>query len=86
MGLQELEKVTEKMSELKGCCLIIDYGYLRPNNQDTLQSVMKHKKNKLLNNLGNAEVTSHVNFSLLSDFFFEKKFKSKKSYNSKRIP
>ena len=75
MGLQELEKVTEKMSELKGCCLIIDYGYLKPNNQNTLQSVIKHKKNKLLNNLGEADVTSHVNFSLLSDFFLKKVLK-----------
>tara|TARA_B100000242_G_scaffold283919_1_gene246677 strand:- start:640 stop:1704 length:1065 start_codon:yes stop_codon:yes gene_type:complete len=85
MGLQELEKVTEKMSELKGCCLIIDYGYLKPNNQNTLQSVIKHKKNKLLNNLGEADVTSHVNFSLLSDFFLKKSFKVEKIITQKEF-
>ena len=27
---------------------MIDYGYLKSENQNTLQSVMKHKKNNLL--------------------------------------
>ncbi len=69
MGLQELEKITKKISKLKGCILMIDYGYISPNNQNTLQSVMKHKKNKLLNNLGRADITAHVNFKLLTEFF-----------------
>ena len=47
---------------------MIDYGYLKPNNQNTLQSVMRHKKNSLLNNLGKADITSHVNFPLLKEF------------------
>ena len=42
-----------------------DYGYLKPNNQNTLQSVMKHKKNSLFNNLGKADITAHVNFDEL---------------------
>ena len=41
----------------------------KPNNQNTLQSVIKYKNN-ILNNLGKADVTAHVNFSLLSEFFF----------------
>ena len=48
LGFQELKKITKKISKLKGCILLIDYGYLKPNNQNTLQSVMKHKKNKLI--------------------------------------
>ena len=47
LGFQELEKIVKKISKLKGCILLIDYGYLKPNNQNTLQSVMKHKKNNL---------------------------------------
>ena len=49
--------------------MLIDYGYLKPNNQNTLQSVMKHKKNSLLDNLGKADITAHVNFALLNEFF-----------------
>ena len=56
---------------------MIDYGYLKPNNQNTLQSVMKHKQNNLLNNLGKADVTAHVNFSLLNEFFFKNGLKVK---------
>ena len=71
-GFQELEKIIKKISKLNCCILIIDYGYLKPNNLDTLQSVMKHKKNKLLENLGKADVTAHVNFGLLKEFFLKK--------------
>ena len=68
-GLQELKKINKKISKLGGCILMIDYGYLKPNNQNTLQSIMKHKRNDLLHNLGKADITSHVNFALLSEFF-----------------
>jgi len=68
-GLQELKKINKKISKLGGCILMIDYGYLKPNNQNTLQSVIKHKKNRLLDNLGKADITAHVNFALLSEFF-----------------
>ena len=78
LGFQELEKIVKKISKLKGCILLIDYGYLKSNNQNTLQSVMKHKKNNLLNNLGSADVTSHVNFSLLGEFFLKNNLKIKK--------
>ena len=56
-------KIIKKISKLKGGLLLIDYGYLESNNKNTLQSVIKHKKNKLLENLGKADITSHVNFS-----------------------
>jgi len=68
-GFQELKKMIKKISKLKGCILLIDYGYLKSNNLSTLQSVMKHKKNSLFDNLGKADVTAHVNFSLLNEFF-----------------
>ena len=68
-GFQELKKMIKKIYELKGCILLIDYGYLKSNNQNTLQSVMKHKKNNLLDNLGRADVTSLVNFKLLNEYF-----------------
>ena len=68
-GLDELNKVIKKILKLNGCILMIDYGYLTPNNQNTLQSVMYHKKNNIIENLGYADITSHVNFKLLNEFF-----------------
>ena len=77
LGFDELKKISKKISELQGCILIIDYGYLKPNNQNTLQSVMRHKKNKLLHNLGKADITAHVNFTLLNEFFSQNGLKIK---------
>ena len=70
-GFKELKKISKKILQIKGCLLMIDYGYLKPINQNTLQSVINHKKNSLLKNLGKADVTSHVNFKLLSEFFIK---------------
>ena len=85
LGFKELKKITNKISQLHGCILMIDYGYYKPNNQNTLQSVMKHKKNDPLNNLGKADVTAHVNFSLLNEFFAKNGLKTKKTITQKNF-
>ena len=84
-GLLELKKINKKISKLGGCILMIDYGYLKPNNQNTLQSVMKHKKNNLLHNLGKADITAHVNFALLSEFFKKDGLKVKNIITQKQF-
>ncbi len=77
-GLKKLKMITKTLTRLKGCILLIDYGYSNPANQNTLQSVMKNKKNRLLDNLGKADITSHVNFSILKEFFLKNELKVKK--------
>ena len=57
---------------------MIDYGYIKSKNQNTLQSVKNHKKNNLLNNLGKADITSHINFELLKEFFLKNNLEVKK--------
>ena len=84
-GFNELKKIIKKISVLKGCILMIDYGYLESNNQSTLQSVMRHKKNDLLNNLGKADITSHVNFNLLNEFFLKNSLKVKEVITQKEF-
>ena len=84
-GFIELKKIIKKISVLKGCILMIDYGYLESNNQSTLQSVMRHKKNDLLNNLGKADITSHVNFNLLNEFFLKNSLKVKEVITQKEF-
>ncbi len=80
-GLKILKKIVKKILNTSGCILLIDYGYLEPNNKNTLQSVFKHKKNELLKNLGKADVTAHVNFALLNEFFVKNGLKVKKIIN-----
>ena len=77
-GFKELKKVTKSINRLNGCVLLIDYGYFKPHNQNTMQSVMKNKKNNLYHNLGKADVTAHVNFSLLREFLIKNNLKVKK--------
>tara|TARA_Y100001935_G_scaffold64380_1_gene54037 strand:+ start:646 stop:1710 length:1065 start_codon:yes stop_codon:yes gene_type:complete len=84
-GFNEMKKIIKTISKLSGCLLMIDYGYLKPNNQNTLQSVIKNKKNNLLQNLGNADITSHVNFSLLKEFFIKNKCRVKKVISQKEF-
>tara|TARA_B100001063_G_C16752770_1_gene551215 strand:+ start:812 stop:1876 length:1065 start_codon:yes stop_codon:yes gene_type:complete len=85
LGFQELKKIAKKITKQNGCILMIDYGYLKPNNQNTLQSVIKHKKNNLLNNLGKADVTAHVNFTLLNEFFKKNGLKIKDIITQKQF-
>ena len=84
-GLKELKKMANKISKFNGCILLIDYGYLKSNNKNTLQSVLKHKKNNLLENLGKADITSHVNFSLLNEFFIKNNLQTKNIITQKQF-
>ena len=74
-GFEELKRIIKKILEVNGCLLLIDYGYTNFNYQNTLQSVMSHKKNNLLDNLGRADVTSLVNFSLIKNYLRKNKLK-----------
>ena len=80
MGFKELNKILKKISALSGGVLLIDYGYLKPFNRNTLQTVMKNRKVKMenLNNyIGKVDITYLVNFGLLKEFFEKKNFKVK---------
>ena len=73
-GFDELKWITKKIKDLGGGIMLIDYGYMHPENKDTLQSIKSHKKNELFSNIGEADITSLVNFSLLKDYFINKNF------------
>ena len=83
LGLDELNKIIKKISKFDGGLLLIDYGYLTAKNKNTLQSLIKHKKNKLLDNLGEADITSLVNFNLLNEYFIKNNLKVKKIVTQK---
>ena len=77
-GIKELNWMIKKIKDQGGGVLLIDYGYLNNNNKNTLQSVKSHKKNDIFNNVGDADITSLVNFGLLKNYFYEKKIKVSK--------
>jgi len=63
-----LNDISKKINGFKGGLLIIDYGYLQKKMKHTLQSVYKHKYNKILNNVSNSDITYSVSFYLLKKF------------------
>jgi len=75
-GLKELNLITSAIKRLNGGLLLIDYGLLKQVSSDTLQSVKNHKKNMLFNNVGNADITSLVNFNLLKVYFKKNNLKT----------
>ena len=71
-GLEELDLITNAIKRLGGGLLLVDYGFLEQDSRDTLQSVRNHKKNILFKNIGDADITSLVNFNLLKTYFKKK--------------
>ena len=71
-GFRELELVCKKIKQFNGGALFIDYGYIKENNLNTLQSVIKHKFNDIRHNIGEADITSLVNFNLYKQYFSNK--------------
>jgi NADH dehydrogenase [ubiquinone] 1 alpha subcomplex assembly factor 7 len=59
----------------KGAALFIDYGHAHAAPGDTLQAVKGHTYWNVLNNIGEADVTSHVDFgALMQEISLQKDF------------
>ena len=56
------EKICKYIKNKGGIFLTIDYGYLNNPKYFTLQSVQNHKYSNVLENFGNQDISSHVNF------------------------
>ena len=74
-GLDELSSIINKIKKQNGGLLLIDYGFLNQKNKNTLQSIKNHKVNKIFENIGNADITSLVNFNLIKSYLEKKKLK-----------
>ena len=55
-------RICKFIKKNSGVAIIIDYGYLSPINYSTLQSVRFHRITNILDNPGNQDITSLVNF------------------------
>ena len=75
LGLTELDLIINTIKKLNGGLLLIDYGFLKQKNINTLQSVKNHKKNMIFSNIGNADITSLVNFNIIKKYLRKKKLK-----------
>ena len=66
--LKSLSKIIKKYN---GGMICFDYGYKKSQMSDSLQSIKKHKFSNLLLNVGESDITHHVNFGLFSKIIKE---------------
>jgi SAM-dependent MidA family methyltransferase len=70
--LRIFTQLCERIRNQQGAMLIIDYGYTNHALGDTLQAVKNHQYVPVLDNIGKADITAHVNFAALNDIAVEK--------------
>ena len=63
--------VGERIANSSGAALVIDYGFVGPAAGDTLQAVKRHAYADVLSEPGEADLTSHVDFTALGAAFSE---------------
>tara|TARA_B100000686_G_scaffold311013_1_gene354281 strand:+ start:3441 stop:4496 length:1056 start_codon:yes stop_codon:yes gene_type:complete len=80
-SIEYLKIISKKIQKFDGGLLTFDYGYTKNDNKNTLQSVKKHKYNKLFSNIGDSDITSHVNFKLFCQILKKENLNVKKIVN-----
>lgn len=63
--LRFMEECAEMVSLNGGAALFIDYGHSQSHYGDTLQAVKGHRFSDVLNDIGDSDITSHVDFDAL---------------------
>ncbi len=61
-----LESITTRLCQTGGALLAIDYGYSTTGQGDSLQAMQAHHFTSPLSNIGESDLTTHVNFHALA--------------------
>ena len=61
-----MKEASETIAYRNGAMLVVDYGYNSEINYSTLQAVSKHKGASVLDNPGDTDISSHVDFRVLA--------------------
>ena len=77
------KSVCQFIKQHKGVFITIDYGYKNPPNYFSLQTIYHHKKTHLFENIGNQDITAHVNFDELIFIAKEYNLKIEKFFSQK---
>ena len=59
------EQICKYLKKNRGICILIDYGYNKKIKNFTLQAIYNHKKTSIFENIGQQDISSHVNFNEL---------------------
>ena len=63
-----LKKISKIIKKNNGGLLLIDYGYIDGNMENTLQAISNHKIANILENIGDTDITHNLNFKLFQNF------------------
>jgi NADH dehydrogenase [ubiquinone] 1 alpha subcomplex assembly factor 7 len=63
--VQIAEGIGQRLSQNAGAALVIDYGHLQTAPGDTLQAMRAHQYVSILDEPGDSDITSHVDFEAL---------------------
>ena len=63
-----LKKISKIIKKNDGGLLLIDYGYIDGNMENTLHAVSNHKIANILKNIGNSDITHNLNFKFFQNF------------------
>ncbi len=69
------ENICRKIKKSGGLFLTIDYGYFQNTKNLTLQAIQNHKFSNILDNIGEKDISSHVNFEDLKNIALKHKLK-----------
>ncbi len=70
-----MEEISKRIKQHGGAALIIDYGYTKPEYNNTISAITSHKHHDMLENIGNADISAHVDFALLAKVAINKGMK-----------
>ena len=59
------EQICKYLKKNRGICILIDYGYNEKIKNFTLQAIYNHNKTSIFDNIGQQDISSHVNFNEL---------------------
>jgi len=77
-ALKFLDAIAKKINKFDGGLLTLDYGNTTKKNQNTLQSVKKHRYTNLFLKPGHSDITSHINFKLFCEILKKNNLNVKK--------
>jgi len=66
VALKFLKSIAKKINKFDGGLLTLDYGYTTKKNQNTLQSIKRHKYTNIFSIPHHSDITSHLNFKLFN--------------------
>ncbi len=69
------KQICKYLKKNRGICILIDYGYNEKIKNFTLQAIYNHKKTSIFDNLGQQDISSHVNFKELIEIAKQNKLK-----------